>query len=761
MSWWDKAAAEAAEATVSQQVDKTTVKGDLTQIAGDAHITVVHGDQHHHTGPQMTWPVRRGQVPVVVEHFQHRSALPDLDTVFADDQAVVLTGNARDGAVVVSGMGGVGKTQLAAHHAHTAAHPDHGVDLLLWITATTRDAVITAYADTATHLHLSNGGVEGQAAADTLLNWLATTTRTWLIVLDDLQLPADLTGLWPPRTRTGRTLVTTRYRGTALTTRARTLDVDVFTPTEAHAHLTAELAEHPHLATDLPALAHDLGHLPLALAHAAAYIRDQETPVTDYRALLADTNRTLPTLFPHPAELADPHTRTTAATLSLSLPLAEQLAPRTAHALLRLASLLDPNGIPDTTLTNPVIADHLHTDTHTTHHGLRVLHRLNLITHDPIAGTVRVHALVQRVIRETIDPDTAARLGRLAANALHDAWPRVDTLAGVGPVLRANTAALHTHARHALLHPDVHNVLFRAGRSLGEEGFVTAARDYFHLLHEQAAVAHGPDHYDTLTTRNNLAHWRGEAGDAAGAAAAFEGLLTGQVRVLGADHLDSLATRHSLAHWRGEAGDAAGAAAAFESLLADMVRVLGPDHPRTLATRHSLANWRGEAGDAAGAAAEFDGLVTDQVRILGADHLDSLAARHNLARWRGEAGDAAGAAAAFEGLLAEQVRVLGADHPHTLATRHNLIYWRGKAGNPADAATALESLLAEQVRVLGDDYPQTLVTRHNLARWRGEAGDAAGAAAAFESLLADMVRVLGPDHPHTLSTRNNLAYWQE
>jgi hypothetical protein len=44
-----------------------------------------------------------------------------------------------------------------------------------------------------------------------------------------------------------------------------------------------------------------------------------------------------------------------------------------------------------------------------------------------------------------------------------------------------------------------------------------------------------------------------------------------------------------LARWRAEAGDAAGATAAFEQLLADRLRVLGPDHPDTLATRSYLA----------------------------------------------------------------------------------------------------------------------------------------------------------------------------
>ena len=252
--------------------------------------------------------------------------------------------------------------------------------------------------------------------------------------------------------------------------------------------------------------------------------------------------------------------------------------------------------------------------------------------------------------------------------------------------------------------------------------------EYQILLREQLA-ARGPDHRDTLATRNKLAYCRGQAGDPAGAAAADEELLADQLRVLGPDHPDTLYTRNNLASWRGEAGDPAGAAAAFEELLADRLRVLGPDHPdtrRTRRTRSNLASWRGEAGDPADAAAAFEELLADQLRVLGPDHPDTLHARMNIASYRGKAGDPAGAAA-YEELLADQLRVLGPDHPDTLRTRSNLAYWRGETGDPAGAAAAYEELLADQLRVLGPDHPDTLRTWRNLAYWRRKAGDPAGA----------------------------------
>ncbi|MGX8910233.1 tetratricopeptide repeat protein [Streptomyces netropsis] len=79
---------------------------------------------------------------------------------------------------------------------------------------------------------------------------------------------------------------------------------------------------------------------------------------------------------------------------------------------------------------------------------------------------------------------------------------------------------------------------------------------------------------------------------------------------------DTLAARHNLAYWRGEAGDAAGAAAAYTELLEHMLRVLGPDHPDTLVVRGSLARWRGEAGDATGAVTAYTELLEHKLRVL-------------------------------------------------------------------------------------------------------------------------------------------------
>jgi hypothetical protein len=712
---------------------------------------------------EVQWPHRVGVVPPLADCRQLRQADHELDTVTMAGGTVLV-------CQVLSGLGGVGKTQLAAGLAHRV-WDRHDVDLLVWVPATSRDSVVTSYAQAAADI----AGIDDpdpEHAAGRLLAWLAEPhARRWMIVLDDLRDPADLNGLWPPSTGSGRVVVTTRRRDSALTGYGRhRMDVGLFTPEEASRYLRDKVHGDLRRLAEADLLAADLGHLPLALAQAAAYLIDRGLDCAGYRRRLADRRRRLTDLVPEPGALPDEHRNTVAATWSLSIDRADQLNPAgLARPVLELAGLLDSNAIPIALFTTPATLGYLTTrrgqpaDADETIDALHCLHRLSLIGRDEATATIRVHGLVQRAVREATPEQNAVVVAEAAADALAEIWRGMEREPAIGQILRANTAALHAHTGPLLWTTGGsggHPVLFTAGHSLGDSGLVTAAADYFRDLHAAAEQYLGPDHRDTLATRGGQARWRGEAGDPAGATTATEQLLIDYLRAFGPDDRDTLATRGNLAHWRGEAGDPIGAAEAFEQLLSDELRVFGPDDPSTLTTRNNLACWRGLAGDPIGAAEAFEQMLADYLRVLGPDHPKTLATRNNLARSQGEAGDPAGAADGFEALLTDYLRVLGPDHPDTLTTRNNLADWRGGAGDPAGAVDAFEALLTDRLRVLGPDHPNTMATCGNLASWRGLAGDPAGAVDAFEALLTDRLRVLGPDHRDTLATRNNLAYWR-
>ncbi|MFE1874726.1 tetratricopeptide repeat protein [Streptomyces sp. NPDC059496] len=728
-----------------------------------------------------------GIIPRRAQSFQHRGEVQRLRAAVKDGGTAVL-------CQVLTGMGGVGKTQLAADYAHTSWETGD-LDVLVWITASTRTAIVTAYAQAGAEL-CGADPADHEQAARSFLAWLTPKARAqtcrWLIVLDDVADPADLRGLWPPAGPDGRTLVTTRRREAALTGEdRRRIDVGLFTAAEAADYLTACLAAHGRQepAGQLAALAFDLGHLPLALAQAAAYIVDTGLVCAAYRDRLADRERKLAQLLPEAGALPDDQAAAVTAAWSLSVDRADQLRPAgLAKPMLQLTAVLDPNGIPHQVLTSdpalaflaarrtepnadapvpepPAVTAEQATD------SLGVLHRLSLIDHAPATPhqAVRVHQLVQRALRDPLASDEYDHVARTAADALIAAWPDVESDILLAQALRANTDALAHNAEAALCKPDIHSALFVTGNSLGKMGQASAARDHFTHLTELALQRLGPHHPHTLTARNNLSAWVGYAGDAAEAVRLFAGLVSDYQRVLGPTHPLTLTARNNLVHWRGQAGDAIGATAAAVELLPLSERVLGPNHPDTLTARNNLAAALGKDGDVAGAAAAFAELIPLREQVLGAAHPDTLTTRHSLAHWRGTAGDAAGAAAALTELLPLREQVLGPDHPDTLINRADIAVWQGRAGDAAGAAVAFAELLPDLVRVLGSDHPHTVTVRYRLLVAWQEVEDAAETADELHAVLhaarfAHRERQRSADHPRTPTPvrpdgLGNLALW--
>lgn len=513
----------------------------------------------------MSLPHRVGAVPRLAVDRQPRPA----DDLLA---AALTEGGTTVVCQVLAGMGGVGKTQVAANLAEQWWQT-RTVELLVWVTASSRTNVVNTYAQAAADLSGVNDP-DPQQAAGRLLGWLASTDRRWLIVLDDVADPQDLAGWWPPDTLLGRTVVTTRRRDAALLDGRSLVDVGVFTPTQAVDYLRGRL-DAGRLG-EAEQLAADLGYLPLALAQAATYILDQNADCSDYRRRLQ--RRRLDRM--HPQVLPDGQQQAVADTWGLSIELADIATDGLAEIVLRLAAVLDPNGIPASLLTSAAASGHYRqrldrdVDGDDTCDAIRALYRLGLadITTDGDLGgdLLRVHALVQRVVRETTPDPQQAALAHTAADALIELWPDIErdtATARLGQLLRANTTTLVTVAGGHLWRTydgdgDAHRVLFQVGASLGGIGLVVAARDHFQRLLTDMVRVFGPDHPDTRTTRWLFALWRGKAGDAGGAAATFEQLLTDQLRVLGQDHPDILYTRSELAYWRVEAGDPGGAATA-------------------------------------------------------------------------------------------------------------------------------------------------------------------------------------------------------
>ncbi|MGH3569432.1 MAG: FxSxx-COOH system tetratricopeptide repeat protein [Pseudonocardia sp.] len=717
----------------------------------------------------MTWPHLVGVIPPRTDSFQDRAIADVLHDQARVARTVMLT-------QVVSGLGGVGKTQLAAALARRLWAAGE-LDLLVWVSAGSRAAVVSAFAQAATDLVLGPDGQNQNHTATRFLAWLGNADKRWLVVLDDVNAAGDLQDLWPPQHPNGQTVVTTRRRDAALLAGRELVEVGVFTYQEAIDFLGRKLPR--ELADDVRGVAIDLGLLPLALGHAAVYMLDQDLTCTAYRRRFADKRRRLSGLFPDETGLFDGAARTVATTWSLSIAAADQVVPRgVARPLLELASLLDPNGIPQALFATEVVCGHVvrrlssgpeplrpgqprqeavEVSEDDARDGLRALHRFHLAVHDD--GLVRVHALVQRAVREELSEGFREGLATSAADALAHLWPDVDVDARYAQLLRVNAVALQRHASECLWATagGAHPVLPRVIRSFGDAALLPDAISFAREIGDEALRRLGAGHRDTMAFRNQLAMWLGDAGQVEEAVAALEALVAEVTSALGPDDPNTLDARQNLGYQRGQAGDPAAAAAELKTVFVDRERVLGPDHPTTLTLADQLAFWLGKSGDAAGAVAFLSEVLPRVTRVRGPGHRDTLSVRGNIAWQIGDTGDSAGAVAAIRETLADTVRELGAEHRDVSVLRNNLAYWQGKAGDPVGAVATLEALLVERVRVFGPDHRDTQATRNGLAELYLASGDPAAAIAHLELVLASRRLMFGEDHSETWNTRYGLA----
>ncbi|MFF7602336.1 tetratricopeptide repeat protein [Streptomyces mirabilis] len=724
--------------------------------SGPAHRTAGETGQAREMqlGVRGSRPAAEVDAPPGLDYIPYRKVfvgrsteLDQLDTALATPGEVVIQ--------AVHGLGGIGKSSLAAQWAATHARA-YGYAPIRWITADNPTTIEQSLANFATVLQpdLATMGLSTQLLADRATQWLATHTN-WLIILDnvnEIQDIADLLGC----AATGRFLITSRL-AFPWHDAATVIRLGVMDEAESLALLTRIASAHGTRNMDgAPELCAELGYLPLAVEQAAAYLAQNEllTP-RGYLDLLAQ----------YPADMykkggagVTDSERTIARIWRLTLDRIHQSQPL-ATDLLRTLSWYAPDQIP-VSLCNDAADALVATD------AIGLLTAYNMAATDPTTNTLAVHRLVQALAR-TSDPTDPHRTPELIGRSLRQATAR---LRGVLPAtwqdpamwqdwrtLMPHIDALVNHAPAAADTEDALDVLNEAGKFLINQGSAHRAKAYLTRALDAAVQILGRDHPYTLSVRTNLGGAYEASGDVNGAILVLEQTLKDRARVLPEDHPDVLAARNNLAFAYEAAGNFFLARPLMEQALNDASRLLGNDDATTMLLRNNLACVYRSLGDVDRAIGLLTQTLHHRARVLGEDHPDTLVTRHDLARTHQAAGDLDRAVPLLEQSLRDRTRILGKDHPHTLTSHSDLANAYETAGDLDRAIPLLEQTLDDAVRVFGNDHPNTLTSRVNLAYAYQAAGSVELAVTLLEQTLDDAARALGEDHPITLSTRNILA----
>jgi tetratricopeptide (TPR) repeat protein len=664
---------------------------------------------------------RAGEVPPLAEGYTDR---PDTARGIVDALVPGVTLALVPGSAFAEGpsnwLGACGKTQIAVIIAESLWR-SAGIDALIWISATDRASVLSGYVQASTAAFGIEPAGTAESIAARLLSWLSATDQPWLVVLDDLQDPTDLDGLWPEGPA-GRVLVTGTQSSLASGRRGmQVIPVGFFSVREALNCLTERLSVNPAQRQGAIDLIEALGREPLALAQAASVVANSTLACRDYRDYFARRRQQIGVAAGEVPSAA-------AVTWTLSLGQAESLLPgASVRLMLVLVALLDGHGIPGAIFSTPAVAGYLGgavtpfstaVDPKPAWDALLAIERAGLVSVNRASAppTILMNSVLQAAIRLAAPANVQDPAARAAASALIEAWPVDEPEPWAAASLRVNAASLQNSAPDVLWADGCHPALLRAGRSLDEARLVGPAVEYWRDLSARCDTKLMPGHPDALVVAAHLA--------AAYLAAGYAG---------------------EAVHW-------------YQRVLAERGRELAPGHPAIIAARINLAKALILAAEPGDAVTVLLRAVSECEQFRGPGHPDTLNARDELAAAYQAAGDVAAASRLLSRNLTERERLQGPRDAETMATRDRLAAACLAEGRVKDAISHYKRSLSDRDKVFGRGHPDTLATTANLAAAYQAAGRMPAAMQLSEQCCAESERLLGPDHADTLARLANLAH---
>ncbi|KAJ6118771.1 hypothetical protein N7471_013391 [Penicillium samsonianum] len=712
--------------------------------------------------------------------------------------------------LVLGGMGGIGKTQLAIAYAESGRG---SYTSGFWLNAVSEASLKDSFRLIASIIFdVEDPGVlEDKEIVRRVHQWLSTPKNTeWLLIFDNYDDPDQfrIDNYYPPASH-GAIVVTSRRPDDVS---GSTLDIKPFQNIEDSLAILQTRSKRENIQSDPNAkrLAERLAGLPLALATAGTYL--QRKKGFTFERYLQEYEKRWNIDPRRPTRLNEYEERTLYTTWDISYSRLKNEDPEAAKILKLLAYFDNQSlwyelfhaGLTDSSpewlsevITDDVnfdgvmgvLAEYYFLDTHQTsgswsmHNCVHdwTLAALNKdidatyywyafdcisasindndkndfgkLSYSPLAAHA-TRLVQQRLCQNDVIYDIAPRrLGQasLIANLL---WNQVLLLAAELMYQRAlagNEKAFG--ADHMLTLEAVHYL----GVVYWNQGKLDQAEQMYQRALAGNEKALGPDHTSTLKTVNNLGILYREQGKLDQAEQMHQRALAGYEKALGPDDTSTLGTVNNLGILYREQGKLDQAEQMYQRALAGKEKVLGPDHKSTLSTINNLGILYWKQGKLDQADQMYQRALVRKEKTLGPDHTSTLDTVHNLGALYWKQGKLDQAERMYQRALAGYKKALGPDHTSTLSTVTCLGVLYQNQDKLDQAEQMHQRALAGREKALGADHTSTLESVDNLGVLYRVQGKLDQAEQMHQRALAGYEKALGPDDTSTLGTVNNLG----
>jgi len=622
----------------------------------------------------------------------------------------------------ISGLGGIGKTQLALEYAYRY-HQDYQV--ILWARAESTEALVSSYVAIATLLQLPEREAKEQDTTIQAVKIWLQTHRDWLLILDNADELTLLPDFLPPNLG-GHLLLTTRAAATGRL--AHRMEIETLQPEQGalfllrRAALLAPDAELSQASSQdreqALQISQELGGLPLALDQAGAYLEETGMGLASYWQIYQQYRANL--LQQRGGLIAD-HPAPVATTWLLSFKEIEKKNPAAAD-LLRICAYLSPDAIPEEIFTMGAsllgsVLEPVATNALLLNQAIEVLRAYSLVRRDPKQRTLSTHRLVQAVLQDEQEEGTK-KLWReravLVVNAAfpekvgYAAWSQCERLLSQA-LLAAQfirTSRINCSEAGRLLHQTARYFRLRARYQEAEPLYLQALH-----VREQAL---GPEHPDVASTLANLAVLYRSQGQYEQAEPLFQRALHVREQALGSEHPDVASTLASLAILYREQGKYEQAEPLFQRVLHIEEHALGPKRPGLPIALIGLAVLYRMQGKYEQAEPLFQRALHIRKQTLGSEHPDVAFTLGHLATLYRMQGKYEQAESFFQQALHMTEQTMSSEHLYTATVMYNFALLRNTQGRKDEARSLHVHALAIRERILGKHHPKTVEIRERL-----------------------------------------------